>query len=650
MPIEPLVASVFGVSRRWWPEALLAILACAVFMGCLGSVEIWGKREQRASAEAIDTVDHNHWLIAQIQGRPRLEKPPLPRWSIAALMKITGRRDETVVRLPGALAGVLTVALVFALGRSMGGRPLGLASAFVLCSMGFFVGEMRQASNDGFLVLFTTAALYAAYRRLHDSLGNWCVENKPSTAILALRSPGARGWSLVFHTALGLGFLTKGPVIGLLVGVAIIPYLAFSRRLLWGLHRLCETWGLMILGALALSWPAAVLLQVPNALQVWSLEMSEKTGLSHILEHRWHSPLVGQWPGLVLPWTLIGVVAVFLPLRSAAARSIKDRAMTRDGRSIGAPRPDTIWFAWWWAVGNLVVFCSWVVAKPNYYTPCLPGMALLIGATWLHLARIARGQGTEALAARAILQAQWVAMFVAAALAPVVVREWLPSALWPWSVAIALALVGSVAVSVHAWRRGADALPLAPLATACVLGVLIAYGIIAPVENELRSHRVLAHKLHQLVPSGVRTLNFFNEIDEGLWFYLNGLELTPVPGTHPRYNTAYDLAHSYLTERLPFETLSDLEAKRQARDKQALIDWVTQCDPSTSFLVIRGSLYDGLAGDLAARVVPVFRETGMKRNEMVLLQVADRRAPAATPISLSPAPQSSTGLPHPLRR
>ncbi len=168
MPTETLAARLLASPRRWWPEALLAVLAGAVFLGCLGSVELWGKREQRASAEAIDTIDHNHWLVAQIQGRPRLEKPPLPRWSIAALMILTGRRDEWMVRLPGALAGVATVALIYILGRRMGGRALGLASAFVLCSLGFFVGEMRQASNDGPLVLFTTLALYAAYRRFHD--------------------------------------------------------------------------------------------------------------------------------------------------------------------------------------------------------------------------------------------------------------------------------------------------------------------------------------------------------------------------------------------------------------------------------------------------------------------------------------------------
>ena len=86
MQTQKLAARLSAAPGRWWPEALLAVLTGAVFFGFLGSVELWGKREQRASAEAIDTIDHNHWLVAQIQGRPRLEKPPLPRWSISGLM------------------------------------------------------------------------------------------------------------------------------------------------------------------------------------------------------------------------------------------------------------------------------------------------------------------------------------------------------------------------------------------------------------------------------------------------------------------------------------------------------------------------------------------------------------------------------------
>ena len=144
------------------------MLAGVVFLGALGSVDLWGKREQRASAEAIDTVDHHHWLVARIQGRPRLEKPPLPRWTIAALMALTGRRDEWAVRLPGALSALGMVGLVYGLGCRLGGRSVGLAAGLVLTSIGFFVAELRQAGNDGPLAFFTTLALYAAWRRLHD--------------------------------------------------------------------------------------------------------------------------------------------------------------------------------------------------------------------------------------------------------------------------------------------------------------------------------------------------------------------------------------------------------------------------------------------------------------------------------------------------
>ena len=47
---------------------------------------------------------------------------------------------------------------------------------------------------------------------------------------------------------------------------------------------------------------------------------------------------------------------------------------------------------------------------------------------------------------------------------------------------------------------------------------------------------------------------FFNEIDEGLWFYAKGFQPGAGAGSHPRYNTAFDLAHSFLTERRHSET------------------------------------------------------------------------------------------------
>jgi len=325
---------------------------------------------------------------------------------------------------------------------------------------------------------------------------------------------------------------------------------------------------------------------------------------------------------MVLPWTLIAGLALALPFFTglpALGSSRRGESRRAFGRWVSP-----IWLAWWWAVGNLAIFSVWEIAKPNYYVPCMPATALLTGAAWVRLTRAARGRNWVGVAARAILQTQWVLLFVAATAAPLVARPLIPWPIWTWTLAIALALAVSVALSALAWRRGADALALAPITTACVLGILIAYGRIAPAENAQRGHRALAQALQQRIRPGTHKIMFFNEIDEGVSFYLNDLGLTPVPGTHPRYNTAYDLAASYLAAHSPLLTLSDLEAKRQAHDKKSLMTWLDQADSSTPYLLIRKSLFDRYAADMAGRVTPVLCESGLKRNALVLLQVVGR--------------------------
>ncbi|MBY0396591.1 MAG: glycosyltransferase family 39 protein, partial [Thermoleophilia bacterium] len=376
-------------------QALCLQPTAVVFLGFLGSVDLWGKREQRSSAEAIDTIDRGHWLVAQIQGRPRLEKPPLPRWTIAGLMTLTGRRDEWTLRLPGAASALGMVALTYLLGRRLGGRSVGLASGLALASMGFFIVELRQAGNDGPLAFFTTLALYAAWRRLHDDAGDFA--DDPAAA-------GGRRWSFAFYGALGLGFLCKGPVVLLLAAIAVVPYLACIRRLRPGLRRLADGAGLGLFLLLAASWPVPVLLADPNAAKVWLLEMGQKAGTSGIGHTRSRLPLAVDWLWMTLPWAVFATIGAIRPL-------------ARRGSEPPAPR---LWFPWWWAIGNLLMFCVWSVAKPNYYLPCLPAAAILAGFGAVGLTRDAREAGRRGVLARRVLQAHWVVLFVAALVAPVV--------------------------------------------------------------------------------------------------------------------------------------------------------------------------------------------------------------------------------------
>jgi 4-amino-4-deoxy-L-arabinose transferase-like glycosyltransferase len=285
-------------------------------------------------------------------------------------------------------------------------------------------------------------------------------------------------------------------------------------------------------------------------------------------------------------------------------------------------------------VGNLAVLSCWAIAKPHYYLPCVPAMALLIGARWVRLARAARGQSREAWVARGILQTQWVVLFVAAMLAPLVIRPSLPREFWSWSAAIAGTVAIAVVLSVGIWRRGAIALAVAPITGSLALSVVVAYGVLAPAENSQRSHRELSRTLRQLVPGEVRSLRFFNEIEEGLWFYMRGLNLVPVPGNQPVYNTAYDLVADYRENGEPGDTIAATEARHLARDRQVLTAWLDQAHDDDAYLLLRANLYDRHATELAARTTVVYREWGLKRNELVLLHVHDHPLAAAlvTPI------------------
>jgi 4-amino-4-deoxy-L-arabinose transferase-like glycosyltransferase len=592
---ETVAEAAAGRVRRWGPELGLALLAGLVFLGFLGAVDLWGKREQRASAEAIDTLDHQHWLVAQIQGRPRLEKPPLPRWTIAALMTLTGRCDAWMVRLPAALSALGMVGLVYVLGTRLGGRSVGLASGLALCSMGFFISEMRQSGNDGPLAFFTTLALCAAWRRLHGR--GTTVADDPADA-------GGRGWSLLFHAALGLGFLCKGPIVVLLAAVAVVPYLVTVRRLGLGLRRLADGWGLVVFLVLALSWPAPVLLSDPNALKLWMFEMGQKTGSAGIGHSHYRLLLAVDWPWMTLPWAVVATMAAGLPLAQVAGAAYRPR----------------IWFPWWWAVGNLAMFCFWSVAKPSYFLPCLPAAALLVGLEWVWITRTARLDGRAGVLARGVLQCHWMVLFAGAMVMPVVVHQQMPS--WQaWASVFAMVMAAGVVASAWAWRRGSDAGALAPLTAALAVGVLIGYGVLAPRENGRRGHRELAAALDRTLPPEARTVMFFHELDEGLWFYLRDRDLEPVPGSRPAYNDAFRVAEDLRAGRIERDPDKRIETRIQR-----LVDWLRRPEHPSRYVLIRREHFERFAATLTPLVVPLYGEHDKQRNEVVLLRLRDQAA------------------------
>ena len=205
---------------------------------------------------------------------------------------------------------------------------------------------------------------------------------------------------------------------------------------------------------------------------------------------------------------------------------------------------------------------------------------------------------------------------------PLLSRSYLAAAPPGWLAIIAVSASCGVALGFWIWRRGSDVLPMVPIMAACAIGVLIGYGVIAPADNPARGHRQLARQLERLVPSTVTTVRFFHEIDEGLWFYLRGHRLAPVPGSQPRYSNSYDKRDSLMSDGPLQADPADPSVRPMEQQAQVLLDWLRGKGRDEPYLLIRSAVYESMAPRLAGLVTPLYQETGLTRNCLILLHVS----------------------------
>ncbi len=106
------------------------------------------------------TISVNPWLIPIFEEGIRLQKPPLPYWSVAVLFRLLGE-SETAARLPSALAGVVSTLLLWDLTRRLLGRRTAMLSVIVWVSGYFVITEFRKSMADPYLALMALAAAWA---------------------------------------------------------------------------------------------------------------------------------------------------------------------------------------------------------------------------------------------------------------------------------------------------------------------------------------------------------------------------------------------------------------------------------------------------------------------------------------------------------
>jgi 4-amino-4-deoxy-L-arabinose transferase-like glycosyltransferase len=276
-----------------WQLPLLIALATALTLGTAGWGHLYNETDGQYGGAAKVMARSGSWLIPENDGIPRLVKPPLLYWALAASMKMLGA-NEFAARLPNALAVTAWVAVTFLIGAHMGGKWRGfLAGIILLTSLGTFTLG-RIVMPEPIFSACIAGALYCALRGANSA---------------AVRRP----WFMGFWFFASLASFTKG-LHGLLYPIAIVGIAAiFRKEARHSLRGLVSWQGALLFAAINLPWYLYVEFRFPGYLH--NLLVAEQLG--HILGASTPATSytnVPRWQFLLLqvvwlfPWSL-GIIA-----------------------------------------------------------------------------------------------------------------------------------------------------------------------------------------------------------------------------------------------------------------------------------------------------------------------------------------------------
>lgn len=194
-----------------------AVAAALFFIPFLGGVHLFDWDEINFAEISREMILQQDYLRVSIDFEPFYQKPPLFFWFQVLAMKIFGV-NEFAARLPNAVCGMITIVLLYNLGRRLYNPVFG--HFWAMAYMGSVLPFMYFKSGiiDPWFNLFIFLGLYFAI------LYYW---KKEGFQIDLKRS----SWYYLFWAGVftGLGILTKGPVAFLLISLTFFVYWIYQR-------------------------------------------------------------------------------------------------------------------------------------------------------------------------------------------------------------------------------------------------------------------------------------------------------------------------------------------------------------------------------------------------------------------------------------
>jgi 4-amino-4-deoxy-L-arabinose transferase-like glycosyltransferase len=182
------VRAVAVKASSWQRIALAAILCLSAFLNIFRLTDAgYGNSYYAAAVKDMLTSWHNFFFVSFDAGFVSVDKPPLGLWVQAASAYLFGFNGLSLL-LPQAIAGVLSVALLYHLVSRVFGPVAGLVAALTLAVTPVAVAVERTNDSDSLLTLTVLVAV-------------WVVIHAAET--------GRLRWLLLGAALVGLGFNIK---------------------------------------------------------------------------------------------------------------------------------------------------------------------------------------------------------------------------------------------------------------------------------------------------------------------------------------------------------------------------------------------------------------------------------------------------------
>ena len=328
------------------PTYMFILMAVVMLGGWLGSRGLNEPDEGRFAELGREMALQGNWLVPHLNGVPHFQKPPLTYWLTATFIRFLGT-NEWSVRLTPALAALGTLICTMLIAGILYGQACRWKAGLILLTSILFFGIARIITTDMLLTFWITAAI---------------------TALVSYVWQGKKTGLFIFYLAMGLGFLTKGPL-GILIPAMTGLGIQAGRRLeRKHIPRMYWLSGLPISLLIGLSWYLAMFHHDKSLFDYFfRYEFIDRiaTNTHNRSKPFWFYPGVMAL-GLV-PWTGFAIVM---------ARDLWHRR-----RNL--------------TIANASLFCGWVVAPyiilsltssklATYVLPLMPPLAIMI-ARWFDL-------------------------------------------------------------------------------------------------------------------------------------------------------------------------------------------------------------------------------------------------------------------------